>query len=127
MCSWLQKTTIKARFGDEEFFGMSSYTSWKNYHLILKLFNLYHTTPKRMCYQYFSNFLFFQFLTKFHEFFSMTEYSEPIEYSIQHKKFFWTTIFVKNLRFFFSRYLDENSQKSRPPYPPPKTWVLGGG
>ena len=25
---------------------MSSYTSWKNYHLILKLFNLYHIPQK---------------------------------------------------------------------------------
>ena len=67
---------------------MSSYTSWKNYHLISKLFNLYHIPQKLIFYEYFFNIRFFSFLAEFREFFSTIEYSRPVEYSMGLKKKF---------------------------------------
>ena len=72
-----------------------------------------------------SIFDFFSFLAEFREFFSTIEYSRPVEYSMGLKTNFWTTIFVKNLRFF-SRDFNENWRKSRTPYPPPKPIKWGG-
>ena len=86
---------------------MSSYTSWKNYHLILKLFNLYHTPPKRMFSQYFSNFLIFSVFDEI----SRILFNDRI-FSTD-RIFYGTEKFFLNYDFrqkseIFSRHLDQN-------------------